>query len=164
MLLSLVALSCVIVFTHKLRIAIILSGSCSMIAALVYLFLAAPDVALAEAVIGSTLSTIILLAGTQKYRVCTVCALPSDEKLETKLWSSINRCAAKKELEANIVHVDTQEELHDHYYDLGYKVSKDEIILYGENESYFIQDVFNDVTREFPSTKVSVAKPLARSV
>ncbi len=164
LLVSLVVLSAIIVFTHKLRIAIILSGSCSMIAALTYMFLAAPDVALAEAVIGSSLSTIILLAGTQKYRVCTVCALPSEAKLEAKLWSSINRCAAKKELEANLVHVKTQEELHDHFYDVGYELHKDKIILYGEKDSYFIQDVFADVSKEFPQSSIIITKPLARKL
>ncbi len=164
LLLLLLILSAIIIITHKLRLAIILMGSCSMIAALVYMFLAAPDVALAEAVIGSSLSTIILLAGTQKYRVCTVCALPSETKMEMKLWVSINRCAAKKELEANLVHVKTQEELHDHFYDIGYELSKDEIILYGEEGSYFTQDVFHDITKEFPDVSITIKKPLARKV
>ncbi len=164
LLVLLVVLSSIIVFTHKLRIAIILSGTCSMIAALVYLFLSAPDVALAEAVIGSTLSTIILLAGTQKYRVCTVCALPSDSKVEAKLWTSINRCAAKKELEANLVHVRTEEELHEQFYDVGYELSKNNIILFGEEDNYFIQNVFIDLKKEFPNVKITIKSPQARII
>ncbi len=164
LLILLIVLSCVIIFTHKLRIAIILSGTCSMFAALVYLFLAAPDVALAEVIIGSTLSTIILLAGIQKYRVCTVCALPSDTKTENKLWTSINRCAAKKELEANLVHVKTQKELNDHFYDIAYEVTKDNIILYAEEDSYFIQDVYSDLITIFPNTAISIVKPIARNI
>ncbi len=164
LLVMLVLLSATIIFTRKLRVAIILSGSCSMIAALVYMFLAAPDVALAEAIIGSTLSTIILLSGTQKYRVCTVCALPSDTKMEMKLWSTINRCAAKKELEANLVHVKTQDELHDHFYDIGYKLDEKNIILFGEQDSYFMQDVFVDITKDFPNADISIQKPIARKI
>ncbi len=162
LLVILVILSCVIIFTHKLRVAIILSGSCSMIAALVYMFLGSPDVALAEAVIGSTLATIILLSGTQKYRVCTICALPSDTKMEMKLWGSINKCAAKKELEANLVHVKTQDELHDHFYDIGYEVTKTSIILYGEEDSYIMQDVYKELKKEVPTASVSILKPLPR--
>ncbi len=162
LLVLLVVLSAIIIFTHKLRVAIILSGSCSMIAALVYMFLAAPDVALAEAIIGSTLATIILLAGTQKYRVCTVCALPSDTKMEMKLWSCIHRCTTKKELEANLVHVKTRTELDDHFYDIGYQITIDEITLYGEKDSYVMQTMFDDISKEFPGIPLSVIKPIAR--
>ncbi len=162
LLILLVVLSAIIIFTHKLRVAIILSGSCSMFAALVYLFLAAPDVALAEAIIGSTLATIILLSGTQKYRVCTVCALPSDTKMEMKLWSCIHRCTTKKELEANLVHVKTQTELHDHFYDIGYKVECEKITLFGEEDSYVMKDVLSDISREFPETNIEIIKPIAR--
>ncbi len=164
LLLSLIILSVFIVFTHKLRVAIILSGLCSMLAAFVYLFLAAPDVAIAEAIIGSTLSTIIFLIGIRKYRVCTVCALPSDNRMETKLWSIIDRCATKKELEPTVLHVHNLDELKTHFYDLAYELTDKNITLYGEIDNYFISDVYSSLLKEFPEIPIKIMQPSAEKI
>ncbi|MBM7581877.1 putative MnhB-related membrane protein [Caldicoprobacter guelmensis] len=52
---------------RQLRTAIIYLGVFSLINAVVYIFYGAPDVSLAEAIIGSTLATILYLIAIKKY-------------------------------------------------------------------------------------------------
>jgi uncharacterized MnhB-related membrane protein len=54
--------------TAQLRTAIIYLGIFSLINAVVYIFYGAPDVSLAEAIIGSTLATILYLTAIKKYK------------------------------------------------------------------------------------------------
>lgn len=61
-----------VIFTNSIRKAILLSGVLSIIVSFSYILLLAPDVALAEAVIGSTLSTIILFMAIQYLEVVHV--------------------------------------------------------------------------------------------
>ncbi len=65
----LIIFACLIVFTHKLINAVIYMSTFSILSALVFLFLGAPDVALAEVVIGSTISTIVFLIAIKKHRI-----------------------------------------------------------------------------------------------
>lgn len=55
-----------------LRNAVIYLSVFSLLCSAVYLFLGAPDVAIAEAVIGCTLSTILYLVALKKYKILTV--------------------------------------------------------------------------------------------
>jgi multicomponent Na+:H+ antiporter subunit B len=66
MLTSLIVLVLLIVQQSSLRAAIVLLGAYSLMSSLVYLHHGAPDVALAEAVIGSTLATVLYLAALRK--------------------------------------------------------------------------------------------------
>ena len=56
------------IYQKKLVIAIIAAGAVSLFASLMYLLLAAPDVAMTEAAIGSGLSTIIFFYVLNKIR------------------------------------------------------------------------------------------------
>ncbi len=56
------------VYQQKLSIAVIAAGAVSLMASVLYLLLAAPDVALTEAAIGSGLSTIIFFYVLNKIR------------------------------------------------------------------------------------------------
>jgi len=49
------------IYHKKLSIAIIAAGAVSLLASIMYLLLAAPDVAMTEAAIGAGLSTVIFL-------------------------------------------------------------------------------------------------------
>lgn len=65
-------ISITIIFTKSYRKAIILSGVLSLVASVAYLILGASDVALAEAVIGCTFSTIVMLMAIKHLRVINV--------------------------------------------------------------------------------------------
>jgi len=68
----LIALAFIAVQTKKLRRAAIFLGAFSLICSFAYLIYNAPDVAIAEAVIGCTLSTILILIALKKYHVITI--------------------------------------------------------------------------------------------
>ena len=67
-----IVLAIATVSSIKLRRAIIYMGAFSLLASFAYLFSNAPDVAIAEAVIGCTISVILLLTALQKYRIMTI--------------------------------------------------------------------------------------------
>lgn len=72
MLVMMVVLAIVTVSAMKLRRAIIYMGAFSLLSSFVYLISNAPDVAIAEAVIGCTISVILLLTALKKYRIMTI--------------------------------------------------------------------------------------------
>jgi len=53
------AMSFIAIYHKKMIVAVIATGAVGLFASIMYLFLAAPDVAMTEAAIGSGLSTII---------------------------------------------------------------------------------------------------------
>jgi len=56
------------VYMKNLTAAVIASGSVSLIASLMYLIMAAPDVAMTEAAIGSGLTTVVFLYALSRMR------------------------------------------------------------------------------------------------
>lgn len=66
--LIMVSAALVALYQKKLSVAIIAAGTVSLIASVLYLLLAAPDVAMTEASIGSGLSTIIFFYVLNKIR------------------------------------------------------------------------------------------------
>ena len=68
-----------VVVTENLIHAAIYMGTFSTLSAVVFLLLGAPDVALAEAIIGSTLSTIIYLIAIKKFRLFTIYYICDEE-------------------------------------------------------------------------------------
>jgi len=56
------------VYMSNLTAAVIASGSVSLIASLMYIILAAPDVAMTEAAIGSGLTTVVFLYALSRMR------------------------------------------------------------------------------------------------
>ncbi len=83
----LIGMALYIVQTQKLRNAIIYMGVFSLSIAFVYMLYNAPDVAIAEAVIGSTLATILYLVALQKYKVFTIFTMFTQARLTMPLYS-----------------------------------------------------------------------------
>ena len=79
-LLLLLGLGILVVVTDRLFTAVVYSAALSACIAFGYLLLGAPDVALAEAIIGSVLTTVIYLATLKKYRIFTIRCLPGDTR------------------------------------------------------------------------------------
>lgn len=69
---SLIVFAIITIQAHELRKAVIYLSVFSLICSIVYLLLGAPDVAIAEATIGCTLSTILYLVALKKYKIFTV--------------------------------------------------------------------------------------------
>jgi uncharacterized MnhB-related membrane protein len=66
--LVIVILAIIAIYHKNLKIAIIATGAVGLFASIVYLLLAAPDVAMTEAAIGSGLTTIIFFYVLNKIR------------------------------------------------------------------------------------------------
>lgn len=106
--------------TQKLRQAVIYLGLFSLLSAFTYMLYNALDVAIAEAVVGSTLATILYLVALQKYKVFSIYYryetvqndnLSAIRKREEHLIKRLEIFCAKQELDPHIVY--TYESLKD---------------------------------------------------
>lgn len=113
LLILLIPLAIYAIQTRKLRNAVIVLGAFSLVSSLVYLFYRAPDVALAEAVIGTTISTILYLVAMQKYRSFTVYFLIEEDGVSDDAYFShskrplvhaLEKYCSKQELELHILY------------------------------------------------------------
>ncbi len=112
-LIALVVIAILTVQTQRLRQAVIYMGALSFASSFVYLLLNAPDVAIAEAVVGSTLATVLYLVALQKYKTFIVYICHSSNELddsiyhkqrENQLIKRLEVFCAKQELEPHFVH------------------------------------------------------------
>jgi len=112
-LMVLIPISIYTIQTRKLRNAVIALCALSLVSSIVYLLMNAPDVAVAEAVIGTTLSTILYLVALKKYKVFTVYYLIEEDTLtdnayfqrtKNSLTHALEKFCAKQELELHIVY------------------------------------------------------------
>ena len=75
-----VSAAIVALLSGSLLTAILASGAVSLVASVLYLFLAAPDVAMTEAAIGSALTTIVFLYALSRLRDRGAGAAQKDEE------------------------------------------------------------------------------------
>ncbi len=143
----LVLLAIVTIQIQKMRHAVIYLGAFSLTTSFVYLLYNAPDVAIAEAIIGSTLSTILYLVALQKYKIFTVYYCLSEAEFEDQSHLTtehlhfnklLDKYCAKQELEPQIIYtVDTIETIKsDHQYALIVLNETSHITIWGHPENY----------------------------
>ncbi|WHH57697.1 DUF4040 domain-containing protein [Petroclostridium sp. X23] len=151
--------------THKLRRAVIYLGIFSLISSFCYLLYSAPDVAIAEAIIGSTLSTILYLVALQKYKVFTIyytddsCGVIDDvciNKGRERILDLIEQFCISRELEPQVIY--TAESLkhleENHQYDLIVRHEGDQTSVFGNKQNY----QFDALRRYIQSKKESDIK------
>ncbi|MBM7562216.1 Na(+)/H(+) antiporter subunit B [Fusibacter tunisiensis] len=135
--------------TRSMRNAVIYLGVFSLAISFVYLALNAPDVAIAEAVIGSTIATILYLVALQKYKIFTIYYRLQDAEIKDEhfyasykmqLVKSLEKFCTKQELEAQIIY--THEQLADilikHQYALIVEEHDDFFSIYAHHENYML--------------------------
>lgn len=171
LLLMTVFLAVVAVWTRILRHAVIFLGIFSFICSFLYLYYGAPDVAIAEAVIGSGLVMLLYLTAIKRYRTYSVVvAYEGAEKIEDarmqelaaseqgRLLSEIERFCLSRELEPEIVYSreDVERILSDGRYDLIVRPGETEITVYGREDNYLVDELemllilhSTEVTAEF---------------
>ena len=142
-LLLLLGLGILVVVTDRLFTAVVYSAALSACIAFGYLLLGAPDVALAEAIIGSALTTVIYLATLKKYRIFTIRCLPGDTRkdpLFSKVLEVISRSLKDHDLEAHLIESrgNARTLLERPDTDLVAEKRKDGIYLYGEADSQYL--------------------------
>ncbi|MFO7611954.1 MAG: DUF4040 domain-containing protein [Clostridia bacterium] len=159
---SLIVFAFMAVQTPKLRRSVIFLAVFSAASAFVYILLGAPDAALAEAVIGSTIATVIYLSALQKYKVFTVYYTNEKRKeyRQTNLirrknivLNSIEAFCTSKDLEAQVVY--TTESLESVYRKRGWDIAvrRDEAVftVYGLQQNYHVGELaefFGDKKKE----------------
>ncbi|TYQ15602.1 UNVERIFIED_CONTAM: putative MnhB-related membrane protein [Acetivibrio alkalicellulosi] len=137
--------------SNSLRRAVIYLGILSLVSSFCYLLYGSPDVAIAQAVIGSTLSTILYLVALKKYKLFTIYyvlqntdteELDSDNT-ERKVIDIIESFCFERELEPDVVHTsENLENIEAHYqYDVIVLQKERGICLYGNKENYLLDSL-----------------------
>ncbi|TVR58425.1 MAG: DUF4040 domain-containing protein [Spirochaetaceae bacterium] len=140
--------------TNILRKAVVFLGIFSLVTSFVYLYNNAPDVAIAEAVIGSALVTLLYLTALRRYKVYNICF--TNEEFGTvvdrniiegtrrgQLLRDIENICLNRELEPQIVYTpDPLESVKARgIYDLIIRQEKDSITVYGHRDNYFVDEL-----------------------
>jgi uncharacterized MnhB-related membrane protein len=149
-LILLVVLAILSVQTNTLRRAIVYLCVFSLLCSFCYLLYQAPDVAIAEAVIGCTLSTIIYLVALNKYKVFRVYYIIEQKdstslKQKNDLCKTLGTYSLEKELELDIVISDKEidEIVRDYPYDIIILHNNTNITIYGDKSNYHFDDLIS---------------------
>lgn len=153
-LISMVILALFAVLSDKLRRVVIYLGIFSFVSSFAYLLYSAPDVAIAEAIIGSTLSTILFLVALKKYSVFTVYYLLSDTpqigdehimQSSSSLLRHINNYCKEQDLEPHLIFSpeDRTNVAQNHAYDLIVEQVGENSIVSGNKENLKIDGLFD---------------------
>jgi uncharacterized MnhB-related membrane protein len=151
-LILLIILAIISLNTTKLRRAVIYLGLFSLAGSFTYLLYGAPDVAIAEAVIGSGIATVLYLVAIKRYQVFTIYFLhngdyeycdPLIKREHSRLIKGIENLIAGKELEPHTISTmeDSRYILSHKEYDLLVEPGKDEVCIYGFSEDYHLDDI-----------------------
>lgn len=144
--------------SNKLRRAVVFLGAFSALSAFLYILMGAPDAALAEAVIGSTIATIIYLAVIQKYRVFTVYFTNESQnsandthvtRRQNSVLVFIEKFCYKRELEPQIVYTieDLEKVKEKDDWDLIVRRNRKMIKIYGNTNSYQFEELIKYVEK-----------------
>ena len=156
LLLMTVMVAIVAVWTRILRHAVIFLGIFSFICSFLYLFYGAPDVAIAEAVIGSGLVMLLYLTAIKRYKTYSIIvAFDREGRIEDttmqeiagsaqgQLRSEIEQFCLSRELEPELVYSRERVEtiIADGRYDLIVKAGGDQFTVYGREDNYLVDEL-----------------------
>ncbi len=155
----LIVFSIAAIQTRYLRHAVIYLGLFSLSISFVYLLYQAPDVAIAEAIIGSTIATILYLVALQKYKIFTIYyRLGAGEsniteqysKYKIQLLKSLEKFCNKQELEAQIIYTSQSLDaiLSKQQYALIVEEIDGELVIYGHHENYQLDKLGDFLEKE----------------
>jgi uncharacterized MnhB-related membrane protein len=133
--------------TPTLRHAVIYAGIYSLLCSFIYLLYKAPDVAIAEAIIGCTLSTVLYLVAIRKYKVFKVYFCFSSElrknELANKVRHVLSLFSLSTELDLDfILSKETVSDIiTDRSYDLVIEQVENRLLIYGDRTSYHYENI-----------------------
>ena len=136
--------------TNKVIRAVVYMGIFSLACSFCYLLYKAPDVAIAEAVIGSTLSTILFLVAFKKHKVIKIYYKNQDDKAfdadfleekQSQVIDLIERFFFMRELQPSVVYTDETEELlkENNKYDMIVCQKGNTVEIYGCQQNYHME-------------------------
>ncbi len=146
--------------TGILRHAVIYAGIYSLLCSFIYLLYKAPDVAIAEAVIGCTLSTVLYLVAIRKYKVYKVYYCYSEDTTKkkhdiiNKTRHTLTNFSLSIELELDfILSKNTAAQMITHSsYDLVIEQNQNQLTIFGDVTNYH----FEEVKRWFTDSNLTV--------
>lgn len=152
LLIALVAMAFAAVVTSSLKRAIIFMGILSLIASFIYLLYSAPDVAIAEAVIGCGMATVLYLVSLKRQRTMTVYYVHSNRDAlddasvpisATRLLNEIESYFEGRDLGAHVIHTVRQkgEIIGKKDYDLIVCSDSDCLTVYGRKGDSHVDEV-----------------------
>lgn len=150
--------------TRYLRHGVIYLGLFSLGIAFIYFLYNAPDVALAEAIIGSTLSTVLFIVALQKYKIFTIYFIfhyeddiGEDVSMQS-IIKSLEKFCTKQELEAQIIY--TTEPLpviiEAHQFSVIMSKQNQQYDLYIHENNYKIDALRSFLSVELPTVNVKL--------
>ena len=154
LLVSLVVLALLSIESARMRVAVVYLGTFSLLMSFLYLLYNAPDVAIAEAVMASGLTTLLFLTALKRYRVYRICftneifRVVNDRYIingtrRGALLHEIEQFCIARELEPQVVctpeSLDVVSEAG--RYDLIIRQEQDELKIYGNRENYFVDEL-----------------------
>ncbi len=154
LLIALLGLSILAIEGRIMRVSIIYLGTLSLLMSFLYLFYNAPDVAIAEAVMASGLTTLLFLTALKRYRVYRICFTNEafrrvndryifEGTRRGALLHEIEQFCIARELEPQVVC--TPESLDvvagTGRYDLIIRQEGEELRVYGSRENYFVDEL-----------------------
>lgn len=156
----LLGLALLTVITDKLFTAVIYAGALSTVAAFCYVLLGAPDVALAEVVIGSTLSTVVFLVTLKKYKLFTIYIRPGEGL--AKVLSALEHALQQRDMEPHVLQSAEPAAVLLARPDCDLVIERDgaRIIIHGEESSQYIQQFKQELSQEdFPEIVIQDSLP-----
>lgn len=159
-LILMVVLTVISLNTAKLRRAVIYLGIFSLISSFVYLLYGAPDVAIAEAVIGSAISTVLYLVALKKYQVFTIYYTNANYNQirdrhtirgRAQVLRDTEKFYSEREMEPQIIYTteDYKTVLQRRNFDLLIHQNLDQVIFYGSRQDYHV-DAFEEHVQKSP--------------
>ncbi len=154
-----------IVICRNYKRIIIALGAFSLVASFCYLLYHEPDVAIAEAVIGSALSTILLIVALKKHRTfyiyftCGEKKPKSDRQLQAEMKdvvSQITQYLSGHDLEAQAVYTWEKPEkiASEHLFDLILQSKNDQITIYGSDTELHVLAIKKILENTFVGERV----------
>ncbi len=151
-LILMVILAALALTTPVLRRSVIFLGMYSLINSFVYLLYRAPDVAIAEAIIGCGISTVLYLVVLKKYQVFKIYYVNRElEELDdqsitgqrAQLIRELENFLDGQDLEAHIVYTaeDPEDLLEDRNFDLLIDQQAEKVVFYGFAADYHMDEV-----------------------
>ncbi len=154
-----IVLAIVTVLSHDLFAAVITLAALSFLSAFLYVLLGAPDVALAEAVIGATIATVIFLITLKKYRIFYIYLMGTDKEIYSMdILQKITQTLRRDAIEVHLLQVDKtpQALLQEHHCDLVVEKRGDALVLHGEHGNVHLAHIEASLQDEIEAQRVFI--------
>lgn len=146
-LIAMVIFAIITIQTNVLRRAIIYACVFSLLSSFCYLLYKAPDVAIAEAVIGCTLSTILYLVALKKYKIFRVyyCYKGSTSDKKSMILSLLKDFSLDIELEVDLIYTrnSVDDIINNSAYDIIIEHTNKQITIHGDESNYHFDSIVN---------------------